>query len=45
MHRLLVLYPPPVDPAAFRAYYNYATAGAVLLRFDVREGETATPGG
>ena len=24
---------------------NYATGGAVLLRFDVREGETATPGG
>ena len=108
MHRLLVLYPPPADPSAFRAYYeanhlplaarlpglrafrwafdvaahggdspyfcvfeadfddagaldaalaspegqataadvpNYATAGAVLLRFDVREGEAATPGG
>lgn len=22
MHRLLVLYPPPTDPAAFRAYYE-----------------------
>jgi uncharacterized protein (TIGR02118 family) len=106
VHRLLVLYPPPTDPAAFRAYYeanhlplaarmpglrglrwgfdvaapggdspyfcvfeadfddagaldaalaspegeataadvpNYATGGAVLLRYDVREGELATP--
>ena len=105
MHRLLALYPPPTDPAAFRAYYeanhllfvvwmlglcgfcwgfdvaapggeapyfcvfeadfddagsldaalaspegeataadvpNYATGGAVLLRYDVREGEPTT---
>jgi uncharacterized protein (TIGR02118 family) len=106
MHRLLVLYPPPTDPAAFREYYeanhlplaarmpglrglrwgfdvaapggdppyfcvfeadfedagaldaalaspegeataadvpNYATGGAVLLRYDVREGAPARP--
>jgi uncharacterized protein (TIGR02118 family) len=106
MHRLLVLYPPPADPQAFRDYYeathvplaarlpglrafrygfdvtalgadspyfcvfeadfddaaaldsalgspegeataadvpNYATGGAVLLRYDVREGRPATP--
>jgi uncharacterized protein (TIGR02118 family) len=100
MHRLLVLYPPPDDPQAFREYYeathlalvarlpgvrgyrwgfdvaavgadspyfcvfqadfddaaalgspegeaaaadvpNYATGGAVLLRYDVREGPPA----
>jgi uncharacterized protein (TIGR02118 family) len=109
VHRLLAVYPPPTDPAAFRAYYedthlplvaqmpglrgfrwgfdvappgggdspyfcvfeadfddagaldaalaspegqaaaadvaNYATGGAVLLRYDVREGEPATPSG
>jgi uncharacterized protein (TIGR02118 family) len=106
VHRLLVLYPPPTDPAAFREYYeanhlplaarmpglrglrwgldvaapggespyfcvfeadfedaaaldaalaspegeataadvpNYATGGAVLLRYDVREGVPAAP--
>jgi uncharacterized protein (TIGR02118 family) len=107
MHRLLVLYPTPTDPQAFREYYeahhlplaarlpglrafrygfdvtavgadspyfcvfeadfddaaaldaafaspegettaadvpNYATGGAMLLRYDVGEGEPATPG-
>jgi uncharacterized protein (TIGR02118 family) len=107
MHRLLVLYPPPTDPQAFREYYedhhlpiaarlpglrafrwgfdvaapgadtpyfcvfeadfddaaaldaalgspegeataadvpNYATGGAVLLRYDLRDGEPATTG-
>ena len=107
MHRLLVLYPAPTDPQAFREYYeghhvglaaqlpglrglrwgfdlvapggdspyfcafeadfddaaaldaalaspegeataadvpNYATGGAVLLRYDVQAGEPATPG-
>ena len=107
MHRLLVLYPPPADPQAFREYYeahhlplaarlpglrayrwgfdvaalgansacfcafeadfddaaaldaafaspegeataadvpNYATGGALLLHYEVREGEPATPG-
>jgi uncharacterized protein (TIGR02118 family) len=106
MHRLLVLYPPPTDPQAFRKYYeanhlplvarlpglrdyrwgfdltalgsdspyfcvfeadfddgaaldaalgspegeataadvpNYASGGAVLLRYDVRDGQPATP--
>ena len=106
MHRLLVLYPPPTDPQAFREYYeahhlplaarlpglrayrwgfdvsalgadspyfcvfqadfddaaaldaafaspegeataadvpNYATGGALLLHYDVREGELPTP--
>jgi hypothetical protein len=35
----------PAGQATAADVPNYATRGAVLLRFDVREGEPATPGG
>jgi hypothetical protein len=62
MHSLLVLYPPPDDPQAFREYYEATPwrssracpacglslglrrggrRGALLLRYDVREGPPA----
>lgn len=46
MYRLLVLYPPPNDPAAFRAYYegtHLPLAGAAPERIRLR-GRRPWPG-
>ena len=50
MHKLVVLYPPPKDPDAFRSYYSethipLAKKMPGLRKYTVSKGPVATPAG